>query len=79
MNHPAPLHVERRSLDFASTRAQAPLPGPEPVPQMPPLPPEEVPPPLDVPPQIPPEIREPEQPGEHAPIGDPRPPTPTRH
>lgn len=35
-----------------------------------PLPPEVTPPPLDIPPQMPPEIREPDQPGENLPIGD---------
>lgn len=55
--------------------AQSPLPGPD---RMPPLPPDVVPPPLDtppetpleIPPEIPPEIREPDLPGQHAPISD---------
>jgi hypothetical protein len=47
---------------------------------MPRPPPDVVPVPLDIPPQIPPEIREPQLPGEHMPIGDdPRPATRTRH
>jgi hypothetical protein len=48
-------------------RSQSPLPGPD---RMPPLPPDVVPPPVDLPPEIPPEIRDPEWPGEHAPVSD---------
>ncbi len=59
--------------------AQASMPGPESVPPQPHRPPEGVPPPLDLPPQVPPEIREPDQPGVHIPIGDiPRQPNPMR-
>lgn len=54
-----------------SISAQSPSPGPDRSPQ---LPPDVVPPPLDTPPEtppeIPPEIREPDLPGQHAPIGD---------
>lgn len=80
MNRLAALPVQRPSLALASIRSQAPLPGPDPVPPRPPPPPDVVPPPLDIPPQIPPEIREPDQPGKHIPIGDnPRLSPPTRH
>lgn len=61
-------------------RAHASLPRPESMPPPPSRPPEVVPPPLDTPPQVAPEIREPDQPGNHLPIGDnPRHPTPMRY
>ncbi len=54
-----------------SRLTQAPLPAPE---RMPPLPPDVLPPPPGIPSQRPPNIREPDLPGEHRPIGDgPRP------
>jgi hypothetical protein len=60
-----------RAESGVSIGAQSPLPGPE---RMPPLPPDVVPPPLDTPaetpPEIPPAIREPDLPGQHAPISD---------
>jgi hypothetical protein len=50
------------------------------VPPGPSLPPDAVPPPLDIPPQVPPEIREPDRPGEHLPItAHPRFQPATRH
>lgn len=58
-------------------RSHAPLPVSEP---LPPVPPEVVPPLPDTPTEMPPEIREPDLPGVHAPIIDnPDVPTPTRH
>ena len=80
MNRPAVLPVPRRSIALASSRSQVPLPGGEPVPPGPSLPPDVVPPPLDIPPQVPPEIREPDRPGEHLPItAHPRFQPATRH
>lgn len=57
--------MSTRTETVVSIRAQSPMPGPD---HIPPLPPDVVPPPLDTPAEIPPEIREPELPGEHAPI-----------
>ena len=82
MNRLASLPVRHPPLALAPIRSLAHLPGQEPVPPLPPppLPPIGVPPPLDMPPQIPPEIREPDRPGEHLPISaNPRLQPATRH
>jgi hypothetical protein len=67
VNRLAVRPLPRPSLALASIRAQALLPTPEPAS---PMPPEVDPPPLDIPPEVPPEIREPDLPGEHIPISD---------
>lgn len=82
MNHPADLIILSRPMAMASLPGQSPVPGPwpEPLPAEPSTPPDGVPrpvEPLDTPPQIPPEIREPHQPGEHMPISALPTPSPT--
>ena len=80
MSQLAATPVQGRSFALAPVRCQGPLPASEPVTPLPPLPPDVLPPPLDTPPQVLPEIREPDQPGQHLPITDnPSPSTPTRH
>ena len=84
MNRLADLPVTAQPPVLASIQVQSPVPEPEPS-----LPPGQAPSPdgvplplepLDIPPQIPPEIREPHQPGEHLPLStDPGLSPPTRH
>ena len=68
---------QRPSPALVGMRSQAPLPVSEP---LPPVAPEVVPPLPDTPTETPPEIREPDLPGVHAPITDnPDYPTPIPH
>ena len=77
MKLPDTLLVQRLDAALVWMWSQTPLPVSEP---LPPVPPEVVPPPPDMPIEIPPEIREPDLPGVHAPISDnPDFPTPTRY
>jgi hypothetical protein len=88
MNRLADLPIPHQPPALASIPVQSPVPGPWPEPE-PSLPPGQAPSPdgvplplepLDIPPQIPPEIREPHQPGEHLPLNtDPVLSPPTRH
>lgn len=74
MKHFATLPVLSSSRAWASIRSQATLPDPDPDPELvSPLTPDDRPSLLHPPRQVPPQIRQPDRPGEHMPISaDPR-------